>query len=160
LELQASEQYLLPDNGNVTRFEYTVQEPSGPIRHEFAGQAMATVTFMDEGLTLFARDNKKRELKDESPLGVSFNDVSQGSLGNCFFWSAVAAIARDPKRIVSMFGNPAEGLPKTVTFQFYDATATPVKPLNEKTVVETTLSLGHAQVSLSGDFDNDGKSAQ
>jgi hypothetical protein len=109
------------------------------------GMSFANVTVYD-GTCLFASNNDAGGLADPGD-SVNINDIQQGSIGDCFFLSAVGAIAqKDPTFIHDMIHDNGDGTATVNFFATPGAAATPI-------TVTMTLDNGYSQAELSEDYE-------
>ncbi len=113
----------------------------------FDGEKSAQVTVLD-GITLFGAYNLDPQKVDRSASGIDVNDINQGSYGDCWFLSAVGAIAlRQPDRIPLMFnGFDSEG--KLIVLFYPTLNGSPIE-----VKVDFSLDRGWSQSELSFDRD-------
>jgi hypothetical protein len=112
--------------------------------------------FVFDGITLFGANNVTTKLADGAGSnGVHFNDVDQGSVGDCYLNAALAALAlQDPARVRALFFNPDgvtpwDGSSNQVSFWFFRNVNGPA----EKVTVDLSLDHGIAQSQLRNDTD-------
>jgi hypothetical protein len=114
----------------------------------FYGRAEAKVQILDE-VTLFGRYNTDQIRDDTNPDGVEINDIDQGSIGDCYFGAAVAALAfRVPDFVHDdLFVVKPDGTVSVYFFPVLDQEGEAAQEVN----IEVTLDKGWNQAQLSGD---------
>lgn len=78
--------------------------------------------------------------RNNAQSGISFHDIRQGSLGDCWVLSAIAAVAEHPERIYNMFDQKELNSAGVYSIKMYSL-GVPVSVLVDDFIPETNNRL-------------------